>query len=109
MLVNGIERYTISDFKYYNQEAGLHFFDRSSMRFFDSRIESAAYNGPSGHYFITSERVHGSSASAPRGFTVRRFFPETGIVKSVSEFNDIGDLADARQFARAAAREGMPK
>ncbi len=106
------ERYTIADIRAANARAGLHFFDRDSMRFFDSRIaRGGPYCGPGGVYFITSEQFHGSQGSAPRAFTVRSFDPATGEVETARgcAFNSIRDIDDARALARQYARAGVPE
>ena len=98
-------RYRIADIKRQNAEAGQHFFERSTMRFFDSRIESQPYHGPGGIYFITSEQFHGSQGSAPRKYTIRQFNPENGHVWTASEFNKLDCIDDAREAARSLAGE----
>ena len=98
-------RYTVSDIKAANKAAGQFFFERSAMRFFDSRIERGGpYCGPAGVFFVTSEQFHGSQGSAPRKYTVRQFDPTTGSVDTPGKFNDILYLGDARDEARKAAR-----
>jgi hypothetical protein len=109
MIVNGIERYTISDIKAANRDASQFFFSRSTMRFFDSRIERGVYCGPGGVFFVTSEQFHGSAGSESRKFTVRQFDPATAHIRTFGAFNDLLDLADARQVARDAARAAILK
>lgn len=58
----------MQDIKQANRDAGFHFFDRDTMRFFDSRILSQVYSGPGGVFFVTSER----GPAGPRGYTVRQ-------------------------------------
>ena len=54
--------------------AGGHFFDRATMRFFNSRIESSLYQGG---YFITSEQFVDSTGEAhAREYRVRHFYAE---------------------------------
>lgn len=99
------KRYSMSDIRQMNAANGLNFFDRGAMRFFDSRIESSAYNGVGGVFFITSEQFHGSMGIvSPRKFTIRQFIPGTGAVETFGKFNDINYIEDARFMARAAAR-----
>lgn len=106
-------RYTIADIRAANARAGLHFFDRDTMRFFDSRIVPAGpYSGPGGVYFVTSEQFHGSQGSAPRAFTVRTFDPATGEVETARGqcgFNSIRTIEEARALARQYARAGVPE
>ena len=42
---------TTDDVKAANREAGRHFFDPATMRFFNSRVHRAVYGG---RYFVTS-------------------------------------------------------
>jgi hypothetical protein len=116
MLKNGIEHFTIGDIKYYVKESGSHFFDRSAMRFFDSRVERSVYNGPNGHYFITSEQFHGSQGSDARKWTVRQFGCNVSTcqcnkgetracdIRTLGDFNTIHSLASARETAREHAK-----
>jgi len=98
------KKYTMSDIREMNAANGMHFFERGSMRFFDSRIESSAYNGAGGVFFITSEQFHGSQGVAPRCYTIRQFIPGTGAVETFGRFNEIRHIEDARFMARTAAR-----
>lgn len=83
----------ISEVKANNKAAGFHFFDRDTMRFFKSRIESTVYKN---NRFITSEQApHG-----PRMFTVRQYNPETHEVETVGEFMKYRGI----EFARMATR-----
>ena len=83
--VESMPRYrTMADVKRSNKEAGFHLFDRSTMRFFDSRIESGLYRGPGGVYFVTSERFHPESTGEPRMFTVRKFDTATANVSTTA-------------------------
>lgn len=77
---------------------GGHFFDPSSMRFFDSRIESR--EPINGRYFVTSEKFHGSSdSSGPRLFTLR----------VVSDDGDISTVGDFQAYvSHAAAKRAVP-
>jgi len=73
------KRITLAEIRAANKAAGFYFFEPATLRFFDSRILRAVYQGPGGVYFITSEQFHGSGGyTAPRKHTVRKFNPETG-------------------------------
>lgn len=85
---------TISELKALNRENGRHFFDRSSMRFFNCRIESGIIGGA---YFITSERFDDNT---PRKFTVRSFDAK-GDVDTVGGFQGYSFKEDARDAVRA--------
>jgi hypothetical protein len=75
--------YNIEQIKYANKERGQHFFSRSTLRFFRSRIGSKVHRGPGGIYFITSEQFDERSA---RLYTVRRFDPMSAAVDTVGDF-----------------------
>jgi hypothetical protein len=95
---------TISEIKAANKKAGYYFFERASMRFFDSIVERYVYEGPGGIYFLTSEQFHGSNGySEPRKWTVRQFDPTNGDVNTVGNFNKMSK-EDARVTARRLAR-----
>jgi len=89
------ERMNISEIRRANREAGFHFFDPDSMRFFDSRVERETR----GRRFLTSEQFHGSTGSAPRRWTVREL-QEDGSIKDISEFQEFGSKAEALQALR---------
>jgi hypothetical protein len=80
---------TISDVKAANKAAGLYFFERSTMRFFNSRIESPLYKG---RYFITSER---GSHDILRRYTIREVRPN-GDIHTVGKFQGYNFKEDAR-------------
>ena len=90
-----------------NEAAGRHFFDRDSMRFFRSRIESSnAHLSGDGKraYFVTSEQfVPSSDIPAPRKYTVRVADRETGDVDTHGDFQGYGNFDDAKEAARAAS------
>jgi uncharacterized protein (DUF1330 family) len=82
-----------------------HFFDRKTLRFFDSRIERSVYQGPGGVYFLTSEQFHGSEGyTRPRKWTVRHFNTETGAINTAqsTDYNKM-DKQDARELAKLIA------
>lgn len=92
---------TLDYIKRKNHDAGHHFFERDTMRFFDSRILSTLYYGEGGVYFVTSEKFRGhGTPDGPRLYTVRSFDPETGSVDTAGPFNKL-----SRYTAQAAARD----
>lgn len=94
---------TMADVRYYNAATGHYFFERKTMKFFDSRVESATYSGPGGIYFITSEKC--GFTSTQRKFAVRKFNPETGAVTTVGDmFNKFTFVEDARAMCRELAK-----
>lgn len=78
------------------KQAGSHFFDTATMKFFSSRILPTLHNG---RYFITSERdVYRDSN--PRMYTVREYLGagEIGTVGSFGQYR-------TRQQAQSAIRK----
>lgn len=83
-----MQTFTMYDIELANRQAGFHWFEPSSKRFFRSRYGQTVYHGPGGIYFVSSEQFEGSSGNrAERLFTVRRFESETGNVGTVGAFN----------------------
>lgn len=93
---------TIADIREANREAGLHFFEPQTMKFFHSKVVSGVYSGPGGVFFVTSE-ARAISESIGTVYTVRRFSPETGVVKT-ADYGYLPSIDDARAFAKQLAR-----
>ena len=89
---------TIADVRQANKDAGHYFFERQTMNFFGSRIESSLY---AGQYFITSEE--GLYESDPRRYTIRMARPD-GSVQNASDYRQFAGIEAARKVARASAR-----
>ena len=90
---------TIADLK--RDVIAGHFFDKGTMSFFKSHVESGIYRtGPRTGYFVTSEQFE----DEPRQYTVRRCGPELGIV-TVAEFYGMATRSAARDAARELARK----
>lgn len=86
--------------------AGSHYFDRSTMRFFRSRVLPTVFHGPGGCYFVTSEQFTSSTTTAPRRYTVRKFDVQTANIDTVGQFNTLTRyqaLKQARELAAKAA------
>lgn len=81
-----------------NAELGHHFFEKGTMDFFDSRVETDLVEG---RYFVTSERFNEDS---PRLYTIREVMPN-GSINTVGEFQEykskLGALNEARALAEA--------
>lgn len=71
---------TIADVRSANKNAGLHFFNADTMRFFRSRVESQLIGG---RLFVTSEQA----PDAPRRYTVR-LAGDDGDIHSVGDFQE---------------------
>ena len=95
---------TASEIKAASKAAGSHFFDRSTMRFFRSRILPTVYHGPGGCYFVTSEQYIGSQYTEPRKYTVRKFDVETADIDTVGPFNEMS-RTEALRTARKLSEE----
>jgi hypothetical protein len=89
--------HTIEQMKRANEQAGLHFFDRDTMRFFRSRVAPGIY---SGRVFITSEQF---DASSPRLYTVRALRND-GSTTELSGFQQFESLRAARSYVAHALK-----
>jgi hypothetical protein len=85
---------SIADLKRLNEQNGGCWFEKASMRFFGTRIESGILRG---HYFITSEQ---QDDDRPRKFTVRSFDDE-GSIETVGEFHAHDSKASAIEAMHA--------
>lgn len=99
--------WTMADIKKANKKSGRHFFDEAAKSFFDSEIYEEVYQGEGGIYFVTSEQYKNGPKVAPRKFTVREFNPKTCGIESVTDFNSIETLKEARAIARKYANGVM--
>ena len=92
---------TIDEIKRRNADRGHHFFDRSTMRFFRSRVGKWTVRGEDDRvYFITSEQFDEQS---DRRFTIRAMETD-GAVNTVGEFQAFADLRTAKRAAVKIAR-----
>ena len=90
---------SISDVRKINREAGQFFFEPSSMKFFDSKIETQGLL-INNRLFVTSEQFTPSVGKAdPRKFTVRGLNKKTGSIDTVSEFQQFKTKESAVAFA----------
>ena len=81
---------TIADIKRNNKKAGHHFFDKDTMRFFNSRIETGLYKD---NTFITSEQFDYNS---PREYTIRRAVNGGIKIETIGESRQFQTLEDAK-------------
>ena len=89
---------TIEQIKTASYNVGSHWFEHSSMRFFNSRILSDVFHGAGGVYFVSSEK----GPNGIRRHTVRKFNPETADISSFGPFNEL-TRERALRIARIAA------
>jgi hypothetical protein len=86
----GFYAVNIEDIEKINDNHGLHFFDRASMRFFDSRAARSGYIVGDKAYFLTSEQFHDFKGySAPRKFSLRIMDTNTGRIDTPDGFNKL--------------------
>ena len=83
-----------------------HFFDKGTMSFFKSHVESGIYRtGPRTGYFVTSEQFEEDPRQyTVRRYTVRHYCPEFGI-SMVDEFYGMATRSAARDAAHELARK----
>lgn len=96
--------YTLEQIKRANRDAGLHWFDRDTMRWFGSRVHQTTY-GPDSVgriYFVSSEFT--GFDRVERAYTVRVFEPADGTVGTHLEFLGFSSRSGAHAAARRAAR-----
>ena len=89
-----------------NRSAGHHFFDRDTMRFFDSRVASFGYraSGLGVVYFVTSEKCRGCG---PRLYTVRMMLADGTTAYPAGE--DFQKHATGRRADAAADQQDQGK
>lgn len=78
---------TIRDIKKANKNNGGHFFEKDTLRFFQSKVYDEVYQGK---YFITSERFQNEATK----YTVRQC-DEEGDISTVGKFQAYQTLHEA--------------
>ncbi len=80
-----------------------HWFDRSTMRFFKTKLPRTAYRSAKGNYFFVT---HERSPMGRGGYTVRMY--ENGTIHTIGEFQGypFKDTAriDAKRFCNAEVK-----
>lgn len=82
--------------KHYYRKTNGHFFDKSTMRFFNARVSDTVYPGSDIVFFITSEKYDHNS---PRLFTLRSYRPNNGEIETIGEFQQFKAKASAARYA----------
>lgn len=91
---------SIEEIKRANQKAGQHFFDKSTMEFFGSKVLEVVWeNG----FFVTSEKQPDSVF--PRRYTVRQALPN-GHIRKASRFQQYETAAEATAAIRKHLKDG---
>lgn len=94
---------SIEGCKLANRQAGQHWFDADTLRFFASRISHNLYRTPDGGaLFVSSEQYRSSRGSAPRRYTLRRIL-RNGHVETVGEFQQYASGSGAHKAAARTA------
>ncbi len=88
---------TIDEIKSLNKRNGGHFFERSTMKFFASKICETVYGG---RYFLTTEKT--GFRDKTRCYTVRRA-SDSGDVTTVETLSKYADKAEAVRVVKAWA------
>ena len=86
---------TIADIKQKLSAGGNHFFDKDTIRFFGSRVESSLYKN---NTFITSEYTGFERTN--RAYTVRYYNEQKNNVETISKFGAFSTKEAAREFAK---------
>lgn len=89
--------WTIPKIKEANKAAGQHWFSQGAMSFFKSKIYPETFPGWNGIYFVSSEQF---SYDSPKKYTVRIFFPDSGRVKTASDFQEFPTKGRAIKAAK---------
>lgn len=100
-MANAAKIYNIALIKCANKSAGRFYFEKSTMRYFRSRVSDKTHNGPGGVYFVTSEQHRDTD---PRLYSVRRFHPETADIDTAGTFQQYTTSAQAHGAAARLAR-----
>lgn len=93
---------TITEIRESNKAAGFHWFNPSSLRYFNSTIGRKVWEIETGALFVTSERMRYSD---PLTYSVRGWNRATGDVYTVSQFGEYTSGAAARAAAEKMAGE----
>lgn len=84
---------TFAKMRALSDKAGLHWFSKDAMSFFNSQLHGTPHVTDKGNvYFISSERYE----TDPRKYTIRQFNPAKGSVDDVSGFQAYGTLESAK-------------
>lgn len=96
----------IDDVKRANHDAGGHWFERDTMRFFDSRVSGRLFHN---RYFISSERFRGFRApDGDRAYTIREALPN-GDIEEVGAFQQFDTAREARAGLERYIKSGAQR
>jgi hypothetical protein len=98
--------HTLDQIKRAAQSAGSHWFDRDTLRYFQSRISDNVYPVPGGALFVSSEKFRGLyEPDGERRYTVRSC-TAGGRIETVGEFQQYASRDAAHNAARRLVAGG---
>lgn len=97
---------TITEMKVANRNVGHYWFDKDTMKFWNSKVVSSLYEAHEAVYFVSSERQR---ETWPAMFTVRKFNKVTSHVETVGRFQQYESIDKARSAAKRAALKNERK
>jgi hypothetical protein len=86
-----MKKLTFNEMAALQAERNLHWFDKSSMNFFNTTLETQPNKI---NIFITSDRME---LDMPKQYSLRWFNPETCNVETLGEFQAYDTIAEARE------------
>lgn len=97
---------TLSDIKAAAEKHGSHWFDRDTMKFFNTKLQSKVHPmvDTGDILFVTSERM---DAYHPRRYSIRRaYFDEGGRfqIRTIGDFQEYATAGEAHSAAKLLAR-----
>lgn len=96
--------YNLHDLEnHYRRLTGGHWFDPSSMRFFNTRLSNELLHDGGKFYFVSSEQQSGWGGDYPRMYSIRTYDPVTGQIETVGEFQEYATRAAAIRAMRKMA------
>ncbi len=99
-LADDVKRWSIDEIKSAMIADGSHWWDHTTMRYFQSRISAEVFQGIGGIYFVSSERNRCSMYNDVRAYTVRCFDPDTLNLSNASDFGGYATRSGARIHAK---------
>lgn len=99
--MNAQQQWTVDAIRQAMTASGSHWWDKSAMKFFGTRVLPTVYQGRGGIYFVTSEQPpHGE-----RGFTVRQYRENRNDIKTIGNVAD-HSRDEAMEIAKSRAAFG---
>ena len=95
-----MEYIDISVVKQVSKKHDKHFFDDSTMRFFNSRISQDAIKSGNMAYFVSSEKF---DSKTPRLYSVRAINLDTGKIETIPDFQHFKSNQQAWKFIKNIA------